>query len=76
MDVKVLNINQITKDFVTEQLQNSDKLSKIEIDEYLDILSALNKKKHVYNIDTPQGEFILYITAKKSHIKFNNKKIK
>lgn len=75
MEVKVLNIKQITKDFVKQKLSESDKLSKIQINDYLDILSAINKEQFVYNIDTPNGEYLLYITSKPSHINFykNNK---
>lgn len=73
MEVKVLNIKQITKDFVKKKLHSSKKLSKIEIDDYLDILSAINKEQYVYNIDTPNGEYLLYVTAKPSNIKFYKK---
>lgn len=68
MEVKVLDIKQITRDFIKKQLHDSENLSKKEIDEYLDMLSAINKKQFVYNINTPQGDFILYITAKPSII--------
>ena len=73
MEIKISNINQITKDTVRNKLSESNKLSKDEIDNYLDILSTINKKQFVYSISTQYGEYILYITAKPTNINFNKK---
>lgn len=73
MDVKILNIKQVTKEFVKKKLSEPEKLSRIEIDDYLDILSAINKEQYVYNIDTPNGEYLLYVTTRKSNINFYKK---
>lgn len=70
MDVNILNIKPVTKKMVNKKLSEYNNLSKNEIDECLDILSAINKNQFVYIIDTPNGDFVLYITAKPCNVKF------
>lgn len=44
---------------VLDKLNNS--LSKEEIDEYLDIISAINEGQSVFNLITNKGEYLLYV---------------
>jgi len=66
MKVKVLDLSQITKEVVLEKLSESNTLDLDQIDEYLDILSAIKDGMIVYNISTTAGDYILFITASQS----------
>lgn len=66
MNIKILNLTQITKEIALSELESSEKLETAQIDEYLDILSAINRNQFVYNMSTSNGDFILYITARES----------
>jgi len=66
MKVKILDLNQITKEIALDKLSESNTLNLDQIDEYLDILSALKDGMIVYNISTTAGDYILFITANQS----------
>ena len=66
MKVKVLDLSQITREVVLEKLSESNTLDLDQIDEYLDILSAIKDGMIVYNISTTGGDYILFITANQS----------
>lgn len=66
MKVKILDLNQITKEIALDKLSQSNTLDLDQIDEYLDILSALKDGMIVYNISTTDGDYILFITASES----------
>jgi len=68
MKLNILDINEMTKDIVNTELYNSGNLTQSQIDEYLDILTALKNGQYVYNITTPNGQFLLYVTSKPSNI--------
>ena len=61
MKTEILNSELITKEMVVNELTFSGDLSKEEIDEYLDILCAMNCGDSVYNLTTNKGEYLLYI---------------
>jgi hypothetical protein len=73
MKMNVLYIEEITKDDAENELYSSNKLTSTQIDEYLDVLIALKDGQFVYNILTPKGYYLLYVTAKPSTITKNNK---
>lgn len=56
----ILGSEQITKDSILEQFKLPD-LSKDEIDEYLDIITAINNGQLVYNISTNNGDYLIFI---------------
>lgn len=66
MKVKILDLNQINKEIALDKLSQSNTLDLDQIDEYLDILSALKDGMIVYNISTTDGDYILFITASES----------
>jgi hypothetical protein len=75
MKFKILDIYEMNKNVVTTELSNSGDLTHEQINEYLDILNALKNGQHVFNITTPDGQFLIYVTAKPSDfIKKTNKK--
>lgn len=57
---KILSSEEITMKIALNEIKNPN-LSKKEIDEYLDIISAINKDQIVYNISTIDGNFLIYI---------------
>jgi len=62
MKTEIINSEQITKEIVIEELTYSVcDLTKEEVDEYLDILCAINMGDSVYNLTTNKGEYLLYI---------------
>jgi hypothetical protein len=61
---RVLSSEEITKDIALKEIKNS-KLSKDEIDEYLDIINAINKGQFVYNVSTEEGDYLIYIEKEK-----------
>jgi len=56
----VLSSVEITKDIALNELTNSA-LSKEETDEYLEILAAINEDHRVFSIETPEGEYLIYV---------------
>ena len=71
---EVLKSEEITKDMALKELSNSCRLSKEEIDEYLEIITAINDGQIVYNLTTTKGEYLLYV--KNDAIKDTKKKNK
>lgn len=62
MKTIIINTEEITKSIVVKELTESvNDLTKEEIDEYLDILCAINCGESVYNLITNKGEYLLYI---------------
>lgn len=68
---RVLSSEEITKDIALKEIKNS-KLSKDEIDEYLDIINAINKGQIVYNVSTEEGDYLIYIEKEKKGEKEND----
>jgi len=68
---RVLSSEEITKDIALKEIKNS-KLSKDEIDEYLDIINAINKGQFVYNVSTEEGDYLIYIEKEKKGEKEND----
>jgi len=68
---EIIKSEKITKDMALYELSNND-LSKDEIDEYLEIITAINEGLYVYNLTTTNGEYLLY--AKDEAIKDTKKK--
>lgn len=60
MDLKLYSSELITKDMVMKELSNSE-LTQDEINEYLDIISAINEGQQVFNISTNRGDYLFYI---------------
>jgi hypothetical protein len=60
MKTEILNSERITKEIVLTEL-NNENLSKEEIDEYLDIISAINEGQFVYSITTNIGEYLFFV---------------
>lgn len=56
---KILSIEEITKEMALIEISASD-LSHEEIDEYLEIIFALNHGQQVYNLTTNKGDYLLY----------------
>lgn len=60
MKTEVLKSELIIKDTILNKLDNK-LLSQDEIDECLDIISAINDEQEVFNLTTNTGEFLLYV---------------
>lgn len=73
MKIELLNSELITKEMAMNELNNLE-LSKEEIDEYLDIITAINEGQSVYNITTNHGDYLFFI--KSEAIKNTIKRIK
>jgi len=73
MKTEILNSQEITKDIALTELSNIN-LSKDEVDEYLDIITAINDNQKVFNVTTNKGKYLLYI--KEDTIKNTKNKIK
>lgn len=73
MKTEILNSEEITKEMALSELAQSKFLNKDEIDEYLEIIIAINEGQLVYNITTNKGEYLLFVNGKA--IK-NTKKLK
>lgn len=71
---EVLKSEEITKEMALKVLSKSCELSKEEIDEYLEIITAINEGQFVYNLTTTKGEYLLYV--KNDAIKDTKKKNK
>ena len=69
---EVLKSEEITKEMALKELSKSCELSKEEIDEYLEIITAINEGQVVYNLTTTKGEYLLYV--KNDAIKDTKKK--
>ena len=67
MKTKIIKTEKITKEMALKELSNSCRLSKEEIDEYLEIITAINEGHIVYSITTNKGEYLMY--AKNDTIK-------
>ena len=61
MKTKILNSKEITKKIALNELSYASILHQDEINEYLDIISAINNDEIVYNITTNKGEYLLFI---------------
>jgi len=64
MKPEIIKSERITKVMAIKELK-SCKLSKDEIDEYLEILTAINDGKFVYSLTTTKGEYLLYVEKEK-----------
>ena len=64
MKTEILNSEEITKEMALEELSHKEFMSKEEIDEYLDILTAINEGQAVYNLITNKGEYLLFVDSK------------
>lgn len=60
MDLKLYGSELITKDMAMKELSNSE-LTQDEINEYLDIISAINEGQQVFNISTNRGDYLFFI---------------
>jgi len=58
---EILKTEEITKEMALKELSKSYKLSKEEIDEYLEIITAINEGHSIYNLTTNKGEYLLYV---------------
>ena len=73
MKTEVISSEKITKEMAIRELRNTF-LTQEEIDEYLDILNAINDGKAVFNLVTNIGEYLLIIDG--NAIKDTRKKVK
>lgn len=62
MKTEILNSERITKEAVLKEL-NNENLSKEEVDEYLDIISAINEGQFVYIVTTNIGEYLFFVNS-------------
>ena len=75
MKTEILCFEEITKDVAVSALSYITLLTQEEINEYLDIISAINNGSYVFNIMTNKGEYLFFIknkiknTKKKRNIK-------
>lgn len=60
-ELEILGAEEITKEIAVKELSNPTNLSQDEIDEYLEIIIAINDNNQVFNILTNKGEFLMYI---------------
>lgn len=61
MKTEILSSEEITKDMALKELSKSNLLSKEEINEYLEIIIAINDNQQVFNITTNKGEYLMFI---------------
>ena len=62
MKTEIIDSQLITKEEVINELTYSVcDLTREEINEYLDILCAINDGETVYNLTTNKGEYLLFI---------------
>lgn len=61
MKTKIIGSEEITKDMALKELSNSNLLSKEEINEYLEIIIAINDNQQVFNITTNTGEYLMFV---------------
>lgn len=63
MDIKVLYTEIITKKNALEYIKKTK--DKSEVDEYLDIINALNNGLNVFNFVTTDGEYLMFLKPDK-----------
>jgi len=56
---KILSTEKITKEMALIEISASD-ISQEEIDEYLEIIFAINHGQQVYNLTTTKGDYLLF----------------
>lgn len=62
MKTEIIDSELITKEMAIRELSGClCELSREEVDEYLDILCAINNGLLVYNLTTNKGEYLLFI---------------
>lgn len=61
MKTEIFSSEEITKEMALKELECACTLTQEEIDEYLDIISAINEGQSVYNLVTNRGEYLLYV---------------
>lgn len=61
MKTEILSSEEITKDMALRELSKSNLLSKEEINEYLEIIIAINDNQQVFNITTNKGEYLMFV---------------
>jgi len=61
MEFKILESHKITKEFVLDKL-SKDILCQCEINEYLDVINAINNGESVFSITTNYGNYFLFIS--------------
>jgi len=62
MKTQIIDSEPITKEMVIKELTYSVcDLTKEEVNEYLDILSAIDSGELVYNLKTNKGEYLLFV---------------
>ncbi len=61
MKTEILSSEEITKDMALKELSKSNLLSKEEINEYLEIIIAINDNQQVFNITTNKGEYLMFV---------------
>ena len=62
-ELTILCSEEITKDVAVRELSYSCNLSQDEVDEYLEIIIAINDNQQVFNISTNKGDFLMYING-------------
>jgi hypothetical protein len=62
MKTEIIDSQEITrKQVIYELTYPMCELTKEEVDEYLDILSAIDNGESVYNLITNKGEYLLFV---------------
>lgn len=61
MKTEIIGSEEITKDMALRELSKSKLLSKDEINEYLEIIIAINDNQQVFNITTNTGEYLMFV---------------
>lgn len=60
-EIEIIESEEITKDMALNELSNSNLLSQDEIDEYLEIIIAINDNQQVFSIETNNGKYLMFI---------------
>jgi hypothetical protein len=62
MKTEIIDSQEITREMIIYELTYPlSNLSNEEVDEYLDILSAIDNGESVYNLVTNNGEYLLFV---------------
>jgi hypothetical protein len=61
MKTEIIRSEKITKEMAIKELNFADHLTQEEVNEYLDIISAINSGGTVFCLTTNIGEYLLYI---------------
>jgi hypothetical protein len=61
MSTEILKSEEITKEMAINELSFASILTEAEVNEYLDILSAINNGESVFNLTTNKGEYLLFV---------------